>query len=138
MLSLATSARLAASVPKGSACGTMTECSFGRDASLFSFAKLMELVMKRFVMGFLLCCAAGCTMNNSPMHGADNAAAGTGRKNEPGDSHMRLGNFSVSLTVKDIAASRAFYEKLGFRARGGNQAQNWLIMQNDTATIGLI
>ena len=50
---------------------------------------------------------------------------------------MRLGNFSVSLAVKDIAASRAFYEKLGFRIKGGNQAQNWLVMQNETATIGL-
>lgn len=50
---------------------------------------------------------------------------------------MRLGNFSVSLAVKDIAASRAFYEKLGFRAVGGNQAQNWLILQNETSTIGL-
>lgn len=50
---------------------------------------------------------------------------------------MRLGNFSVSLTVKDIAASRAFYEKLGFRAMGGDQANNWLILQNETATIGL-
>ena len=50
---------------------------------------------------------------------------------------MRLGNFSVSLAVKDIAASRAFYEKLGFRVLGGNQAQNWLILQNETATIGL-
>jgi catechol 2,3-dioxygenase-like lactoylglutathione lyase family enzyme len=50
---------------------------------------------------------------------------------------MRLGNFSVSLAVKDIAASRAFYEKLGFRVMGGDQAQNWLILQNDTATIGL-
>lgn len=50
---------------------------------------------------------------------------------------MRLGNFSVSLAVKDIAASRAFYEKLGFRVIGGNQAQNWLILQNETATIGL-
>jgi catechol 2,3-dioxygenase-like lactoylglutathione lyase family enzyme len=50
---------------------------------------------------------------------------------------MRLGNFSVSLAVKDIAASRAFYEKLGFRVIGGDQIQNWLILQNDTATIGL-
>lgn len=50
---------------------------------------------------------------------------------------MRLGNFSVSLAVKDIAASKAFYEKLGFRVIGGNQAQNWLILQNETATIGL-
>ncbi|WP_224370107.1 VOC family protein [Hyalangium versicolor] len=50
---------------------------------------------------------------------------------------MQLGNFSVSLAVKDIAVSRAFYEKLGFRAIGGDQAQNWLIMQNETSTIGL-
>lgn len=50
---------------------------------------------------------------------------------------MTLGNFSVSLAVKDIAASRAFYEKLGFRVIGGNQSQNWLILQNDTSTIGL-
>lgn len=50
---------------------------------------------------------------------------------------MQLGNFSVSLTVKDIAASRAFYEKLGFKARGGDQAQGWLVLQNDSATIGI-
>ena len=50
---------------------------------------------------------------------------------------MSLGNFSVSLAVKDIAASRAFYEKLGFKAIGGDQTQNWLILQSDTATIGL-
>ena len=53
------------------------------------------------------------------------------------ESTMQLGNFSVSLTVKDIAASRAFYEKLGFHVKGGNQAQNWLVMQNETSTIGL-
>jgi catechol 2,3-dioxygenase-like lactoylglutathione lyase family enzyme len=50
---------------------------------------------------------------------------------------MRLGNFSVSLAVKDLAASRAFYEKLGFRAIGGDPAKNWLILQNETSTIGL-
>ena len=50
---------------------------------------------------------------------------------------MKLGNFSVSLAVKDIGASRAFYEKLGFRVFGGDQKQNWLILQNETATIGL-
>lgn len=50
---------------------------------------------------------------------------------------MQLGNFSVSLAVKDLAASRAFYEKLGFRAVAGDPAQNWLILQNDTATVGL-
>jgi catechol 2,3-dioxygenase-like lactoylglutathione lyase family enzyme len=51
--------------------------------------------------------------------------------------NMRLGNFSVSLAVKDIHRSRAFYEKLGFRAVGGDAATNWLILQNATCTIGL-
>jgi catechol 2,3-dioxygenase-like lactoylglutathione lyase family enzyme len=50
---------------------------------------------------------------------------------------MRLGNFSVSLAVKDLANSRAFYEKLGFRAVFGDAASNWLILQNETCTIGL-
>jgi catechol 2,3-dioxygenase-like lactoylglutathione lyase family enzyme len=53
------------------------------------------------------------------------------------DKPMQLGNFSVSLAVKDLAASRAFYEKLGFRAFGGDAASGWLILQNETATIGL-
>lgn len=50
---------------------------------------------------------------------------------------MKLGNFSISLAVHDIEASRVFYEKLGFVIIGGDQSQNWLILQNDTATIGL-
>lgn len=50
---------------------------------------------------------------------------------------MRLGNFSISLAVQDIHRSRAFYEKLGFRAVGGDAAKNWLILQNETCTIGL-
>lgn len=50
---------------------------------------------------------------------------------------MKLGAFSVSLAVKDIAASRAFYEKLGFTVFGGNQDQRWLIMKNDTTLVGL-
>ena len=50
---------------------------------------------------------------------------------------MNLGNFSISLSVKDIAASKAFYEKLGFTVFGGNQAQNWLILKNGSHVIGL-
>lgn len=50
---------------------------------------------------------------------------------------MQLGNFSISLAVKDIAASRAFYEKLGFTAWGGDQAQNWLILKNGSTVVGL-
>ncbi len=50
---------------------------------------------------------------------------------------MELGAFSVSLAVKDIAASRAFYEKLGFVAFGGQIAHNWLILKNGSHVIGL-
>ncbi|OAI42691.1 glyoxalase [Verrucomicrobia bacterium SCGC AG-212-E04] len=50
---------------------------------------------------------------------------------------MMLGNFSVSLAVKDIEASKVFYEKLGFAVVMGNQAQNWLIMRNGDHVIGL-
>ncbi|GAB3387843.1 VOC family protein [Lysobacter fragariae] len=50
---------------------------------------------------------------------------------------MHLGNFSVSLAVKDIGLSRAFYEKLGFTVWGGNQEQNWLILKNGSTVIGL-
>ena len=53
------------------------------------------------------------------------------------DEHVQLGNFSVSLTVKDIQASKAFYEKLDFDEVGGNIEQNWIILQNATTTIGL-
>jgi catechol 2,3-dioxygenase-like lactoylglutathione lyase family enzyme len=49
---------------------------------------------------------------------------------------MSLGNFSVSLAVKNLAVSRDFYEKLGFRAVAGD-GTGYLILQNDTATIGL-
>ncbi len=50
---------------------------------------------------------------------------------------MKLGAFSVSLAVKDLAASHAFYEKLGFQKVMGNAAQNWLILRNGETTIGL-
>lgn len=50
---------------------------------------------------------------------------------------MELGAFSVSLAVKDLQASKAFYEKLGFSDMGGVPDENWLIMTNGTAVIGL-
>ena len=50
---------------------------------------------------------------------------------------MDLGAFSISLTVKDLAASRAFYEKLGFTTMGGDAAQGWLILKNGDHIIGL-
>jgi catechol 2,3-dioxygenase-like lactoylglutathione lyase family enzyme len=50
---------------------------------------------------------------------------------------MGIGAFSLSLTVKDIHASKAFYEKLGFSPFGGDIDQNWLIMKNEDCIIGL-
>jgi len=50
---------------------------------------------------------------------------------------MDLGAFSVSLSVKDIKASREFYEKLGFEPIGGNADDNWLILRNGDHVIGL-
>jgi catechol 2,3-dioxygenase-like lactoylglutathione lyase family enzyme len=50
---------------------------------------------------------------------------------------MELGVFSVSLAVKDIETSRAFYEKFGFKVFGGEASQNWLILKNGSHVIGL-
>lgn len=50
---------------------------------------------------------------------------------------MNLGAFSISLAVKDIEASKAFYEKFGFSVIGGDGSRNWLILRNGDHTIGL-
>jgi lactoylglutathione lyase len=50
---------------------------------------------------------------------------------------MELGAFSVSLAVKDLQASRRFYEKLGFTSFAGDPSRNWLIMKNGDHAIGL-
>lgn len=50
---------------------------------------------------------------------------------------MELGVFSISLAVKDIEASRSFYEKFGFKVFAGDASQNWLILKNGDCVIGL-
>lgn len=50
---------------------------------------------------------------------------------------MRLGAFSISLAVKDIKASKDFYEKIGFKVFGGDIENNYLIMKNEYTLIGL-
>ena len=50
---------------------------------------------------------------------------------------MQLGALSISLAVKDLEASRAFYEKFGFKSFAGDPAQNWLILKNGDHVIGL-
>lgn len=91
--------------------------------------------MNRIVLAVCVLVLTGCSATNPSGTSAPAPRAAT---DDPGRaSGPELGNFSVSLAVKDIAASRAFYEKLGFRVIAGNQGRNWLILQNDTATIGL-
>lgn len=91
------------------------------------------MTMKTFVVRTIclgavaLCCA--CTARAQ-----DTTAAPTAT---PTAGTMNLGEFSVSLSVRDIAASIAFYEKLGFVRIGGAPEQNWVIMRNGSATIGL-
>jgi catechol 2,3-dioxygenase-like lactoylglutathione lyase family enzyme len=65
------------------------------------------------------------------------AAIGATVASHSTNSAMKLGAFSVSLAVKDIAASRAFYEKLGFNQVMGEPNQHWVIMRNGETTIGL-
>ena len=66
---------------------------------------------------------------------AGTAAAPSTPASEKND--MDLGNFSVSLNVKDIKASKAFYEKLDFKVVAGKLEQNWIVLQSGNARIGL-
>ncbi|HMP18021.1 MAG TPA: VOC family protein, partial [Gemmatales bacterium] len=50
---------------------------------------------------------------------------------------MQLGAFSVSLAVKDLPASKSFYEKLGLAVFAGDASQNWLILKNGDHVVGL-
>jgi len=50
---------------------------------------------------------------------------------------MKLGAFSISLSVKDLSISKAFYENLGFEVFGGDMEKNYLIMKNGNALVGL-
>jgi catechol 2,3-dioxygenase-like lactoylglutathione lyase family enzyme len=90
--------------------------------------------MTRFIIVGIVCVLAGAASLAAPATPQTPPAA---RGAASGAGQMQLGNFSVSLAVKDIAVSRAFYEKLGFTQVAGDQAQHWLILQNSTSTIGL-
>jgi lactoylglutathione lyase len=68
--------------------------------------------------------------------GASALAAQTTPNQSRKEKAMELGNFSVSLTVKDLAASKAFYEKFGFKQFGGD-GKKWLILKNGSCVIGL-
>ena len=66
-----------------------------------------------------------------------NASRPDETSNNTRNSDMQLGNFSISLTVKDVSASKEFYEKLGFKVSGGDLKRKYVILQNETSTIGL-
>jgi catechol 2,3-dioxygenase-like lactoylglutathione lyase family enzyme len=87
----------------------------------------LEPPVERIIVSLMLCFFAGCASRSAPNPGTGDPT---------GTTNMRLGNFSVSLAVKDLAASREFYEKLGFRVIGGNGLK-FSIVQNETSTIGL-
>lgn len=74
-----------------------------------------------------LACLATATLMTSLRDDEQN------KKDEP----VQLGNFSVSLAVKDIKASKTFYEKLDFKQVAGELEQNWVVLQNGTTKIGL-
>ena len=57
--------------------------------------------------------------------------------NTTNNNAMKLGAFSISLSVKDLARSKEFYESLGFGVLGGSMEQNYLIMKNGNALVGL-
>jgi catechol 2,3-dioxygenase-like lactoylglutathione lyase family enzyme len=91
--------------------------------------------VQRIVLSLLLCifvtCAAGSGSGPGP-----NPSPKPSPAKPTGKTSMRLGNFSVSLAVKDLKASREFYNKLGFRVVFGND-RDYSILQNESATIGL-
>ena len=60
------------------------------------------------------------------------------RKNDvPTEENLKLGAFSISLSVENLETSKEFYEKLGFKVKGGDMAQNYIVMKNENAIIGL-
>ena len=89
---------------------------------------------------FLLAISAVLFISRISDSGTANAEAKTitpTTQQELDDNGMQFGNFSISLSVKDIRASKEFYEKLDFRQVFGDSEKNFVIMQNGTTTIGL-
>lgn len=88
--------------------------------------------MKPLIAVVLLALLAGCASSQTSKSAATRPLHASRER-----PSMQLGNFSVSLAVKDIAASRAFYEKLGFTVVSGDQSKNWLVLKNESTKIGL-
>lgn len=94
---------------------------------------MKNLNNSKFAMFSLLVTAALAFVANNNVTKNTSEAKNVSTNNEK----LQFGNFSVSLAVKDIKASKTFYEKLDFKKVGGDIQQNYVIMQNGTTTIGL-
>tara|TARA_R110000868_G_scaffold231701_1_gene485118 strand:+ start:2121 stop:2609 length:489 start_codon:yes stop_codon:yes gene_type:complete len=81
-------------------------------------------------IGFSLAIAMGFSLHSI-------SASADAQTNNFKNESMKLGAFSVSLSVKDLKVSKAFYENLGFEVLGGDLSKNYLIMKNENSLIGL-
>jgi len=99
----------------------------------------MKILKRTFAALTLLIVLGACTNTEQEAPAEDKSI------NEPAinnvellnDDQMKLGAFSISLSVKDLSASKQFYEKFGFTVLGGGMDQNYLIMKNGNSLIGL-
>lgn len=89
---------------------------------------------KYIIAGFLASFSMGYFLNSIFLEKPENDKENMKTEKQ---NNMKLGAFSISLSVKDLKSSKEFYEKLGFNAFAGSMKQNYLIMKNDNALIGL-
>lgn len=94
---------------------------------------MRTLPMSTLVSIFITIFITGALAGGLALTASANSAWQSNKKEKP----LQLGNFSVSLAVKDLKASKEFYEKLDFKQVGGDAKQNWIVLQNGTTTIGL-
>lgn len=92
---------------------------------------MKHLLLLLLSLALLVGCSATRKGGESPK------TAPAAKSSTSNSENMSIGAFSISLSVKDLAASKAFYEKLGFTAFGGSMEHNYLIMKNGNALIGL-
>lgn len=99
----------------------------------------MTTAMKNYflllLIGFIF--LFGCTAKTSSDASSKQVQTEKAGKSEANSDNLKLGAFSISLSVKDLKVSREFYENLGFHVKGGSMEQNYLVMKNGNSLIGL-
>jgi catechol 2,3-dioxygenase-like lactoylglutathione lyase family enzyme len=101
-------------------------------------SKKNQFSMKKLtvILGLGIILLLGCTAQKQGSN-SKRGHAEMNTNNMKDENQMKLGAFSMSLNVKDLKASKEFYESLGFSTLGGDMARNYLIMKNGNAIIGL-